>query len=215
MSANKTHTIELNKRIQSMTNIQELWDLIRSSSAGFNHVNVATALRKVLQLPRHGVSPEVVVKALKTIEESALQKMQVFGTQEIANTWHIMAKHRHKPSQALLMALECRAEELAEEFNTQEVVNSLWAFATMGRTPGERLMGQLEGRAEAISGEFNSQEVANTLWAYATMGRKPGERLMAQLEGRAEAISGEFNSQEVTNTLWAFATIGKIGRAHV
>jgi hypothetical protein len=54
--------IELNKQIQSMfciTNIQEVCDLIRSSSPEFNHVNVATALRKGLQAPRRGVSPEV------------------------------------------------------------------------------------------------------------------------------------------------------------
>jgi hypothetical protein len=157
--------VELNKQIQSTTNIQELCDLIRSSSAEFNHVNVATALRKVLQAPRRGVSPEVVVKALKTLEESALQQMQDFGPQQTANTLHIMAKYRHKPSQALLMALEGRAEAISGEFNSQEVANTLWAFATMGRKPGERMMGQLEGRAEAISGEFNSQEVANTLWS--------------------------------------------------
>ena len=95
--------IELNKRIQSITNVQDLCDLIRSSSAEFNHVNVATALRKVLQAPRRGVSPEVVVTALKTLEESALQNMPDFGPQQTSNTLHIMAKHRHKPSQALLM----------------------------------------------------------------------------------------------------------------
>ena len=54
--------VVLNKRIQSIsciTNIQELCDLIRSSSAEFNHVKVATALRKGLQETRLGVSPEV------------------------------------------------------------------------------------------------------------------------------------------------------------
>jgi hypothetical protein len=60
----KKQNIDLNKRIQSIsciTNIQELCDLIRSSSAEFNHVKVATALRKGLQEPRRGVSeaPEV------------------------------------------------------------------------------------------------------------------------------------------------------------
>ena len=128
--------IELNKQIQSTTNIQELSDLIRSSSAEFDHVNVATALRKVLQAPRRGVSPEVVVTALKAMEESALQKMQDFGPQETANTLHIMAKHRHKPSQALLMALDRRAEEISGEFNQQHVANTLWALATMGTKPG-------------------------------------------------------------------------------
>ncbi len=65
--------------------------MIRSSSAEFDHINVVTALGKVLQAPRRGVPPEVVMKALKRIEESALQKMQDFGPQQTANTLHIMA----------------------------------------------------------------------------------------------------------------------------
>jgi hypothetical protein len=123
--------------------------LIRSSSAEFDHINVVTALGKVLQAPRRGVPPEVVMKALKRIEESALQKMQDFGPQQTANTLHIMAKHRHKTSQALLMALKFRVEVISGEFNSQEVANTLWAFATIGTRPGERMMGQLEERAEA------------------------------------------------------------------
>jgi hypothetical protein len=47
-----------------------------------------------------------------------------------------MAKHRNKPSQALLMALEGRAEAISGECNSQDVANTLWALATMGTKPG-------------------------------------------------------------------------------
>ena len=154
----------MNKQIMRISDTRELCDFISTHAAEFNHVNVATAFRQVLKKPR-GIPPKALAQALQTLEESALQNMQDFGAQEIANTLHIMAKQRYKASGPLLLALERRAEAISGEFNSQEVANTVWAFATMGTKPGERMMGQLERRAEAISGEFNSQDVANTLWA--------------------------------------------------
>jgi hypothetical protein len=48
----------LNERIKSIASMQELCDLIHASSTQFNHVNVATAFRQVLQMPRDGVSQD-------------------------------------------------------------------------------------------------------------------------------------------------------------
>ena len=53
-----------------------------------------------------------------------------FGAQQIANTLHIMAKHRYTATGPLLLALEWRAEAIAGEFNSQNVANMLWALAT-------------------------------------------------------------------------------------
>ena len=75
--------------------MQELCELIHASSIQFNHVNVATAFRRVLQMPRRGVSQDTVAKALRSLEESALQNIHDFGSQGIANTLHIMAKQRY------------------------------------------------------------------------------------------------------------------------
>jgi hypothetical protein len=163
-------------------------------------VNVATAFRQVLK--KRGIPPKSLAQALQTLEESALQNMQDFGAQEIANTLHIMAKQRYKATGPLLLALERRAEAISGKFNSQDVAHTLWAFATMGTRPGERMMRQLERQAEAMSWDFNSQAVAKTLWAYATMGMQPGERLMGLMEKqveRAEAMSENFTSQEVAN----------------
>jgi hypothetical protein len=138
-----------------------------------NHVNVATAFRQVLKKPR-GIPPKVLAQALQTLEESALQNMQDFRAQQIANTLHIIAKQRYKATGPLLLALQRRAESISGEFNLQEVAKTLWAFATMGTKPEERMMGQLERRAEAISEEFNPQAVANTLVGACDDGDKPG-----------------------------------------
>ena len=75
--------------------MQELCELIHASSTQFNHVNVATAFRRVLQIPRRGVSQDTVAKALRALEESAMQNIHDFGSQQIANTLHIMAKQRY------------------------------------------------------------------------------------------------------------------------
>ena len=132
--------------------MQELCELMHASCTQFNHVNAATAFRRVLQMPRRGVSQDTVAKALRTLEESALQSFHDFDFQGIANTLHIMAKQRHyTPIENLLLALERRAEAISGEFNSQDVANTLWAFATMGRKPGERMMGQLEGRTCSFS----------------------------------------------------------------
>jgi hypothetical protein len=156
-----------------------------------------------MKKPRRGIPPKALAQALQTLEVSALQNMQDFGAQEIANTLHIMAKQRHKVTDTRMLALERRAETISGEFKPQNVANTLWAYETMGTKPGDWMMGQLERRAEARSGEFNSQNVANMLWAFATMGTRPGERMMGQLERRAETISGEFQSQDVANILWS------------
>ena len=117
----------------------ELCELIHASSTQLNHINVATAFCRVLQMPRRGVSQDTVAKALPSLYETALQNIHDFGSKVIANTLHIMAKQRHyKPIENLVLALEHRAETISGEFNSQAVANTLWVFATMGRKPGSR-----------------------------------------------------------------------------
>jgi hypothetical protein len=204
----KPFNIGLNKQLMRISDTRELCDFVSTHVSEFNHVNVATAFRQVLQKPT-GMHPQSLTQALQTLEQSALQNMPDFDARGIANTLHIMAKQRYKTKGPLLLALEGRAEAVAGELSAQEVSNVLWAYATMGRMPGERMMGLLEGRSEAIAGQFSSQHVANLLWAYATMGRKPGERMMGLLEGRSEAIAGQFSSQHVANVLWVYAKMAR------
>ena len=138
---------------------------------------MATAFRILLQSRRDEVPRGDVEQALQALEEAVLRTINVFGTQELANIMHAMAKAHYTPTNPLVLGpLEPQTEALADTFNTQDVANTIWAYATMGRGPGAGLMRVLEGRAEALAGTFKAQGVANTLWAYATMGRNCGNR---------------------------------------
>ena len=59
-----------------------------SGTPGF--ADVVTDFRQILKKP--GIPPKSLAQILQTLEESALQNMQDFGAQQIANTLHIMAK---------------------------------------------------------------------------------------------------------------------------
>jgi hypothetical protein len=169
--------IAINKEIMACNDVQDLCSVIQNRVAEFNHVNGATAFRKLLLTPRHGVARGTVDRALRALEESTLHNIGDFDQQTLASTLHAMAKAKahYTPTNPLVLeALEGRAEAVAGTFNSQAVANTLWAYATMRREPKEGLMRALEGRAEALVGTFEAQNVANTLWAYATMGREPG-----------------------------------------
>ena len=131
--------IAINKEITACKDVQDLCSLIQNRVIEFNHVNVATAFRKLLLTPRHGVARGTVDQGLRALEESALHNIGDFGPQALANTLHAMAKAKahYTPTNPLVLeALERRAEAVADTFNAQGVANLLWAYATMGRAPG-------------------------------------------------------------------------------
>ncbi len=70
------------------------------------------------------IPPNALAQALHTLEVSALQNIQDFGAQGIANTLHIMAKQRYKATGPLLLALGRRAEAISGEFKSQNVANT-------------------------------------------------------------------------------------------
>jgi hypothetical protein len=201
--------MQLNKQILACEDAGELCALIQARVAEFDHVNVATAFRRLLQTRRQGVSRAVADQALWQLEASALLTMDDFQPQEISSTLHALAKARYAPSDPLLLdALERQAEAVAGTFNAQQVANTLWAYAKLGRAPGAGVMRGLEGRAEAVAGTFKAQEVANTLWAYATLGRAPGAGLRRKVEERILQLVEDFTSQDLADTQWAYGQLG-------
>ena len=160
--------IEINQRITRSEDAGEVCDLVETCAAEFDHVNVATAFRKLLQQRggRDGASRSRVEPALRTLEQAAVRTIEDFQSQQVANTLHAMAKARYRPADpGVLAALDWRAEAVAPTMNAQDVTNTLWAYATMGRAPSAGVMRGLEGRAEAVAPTMKAQEVANTLWA--------------------------------------------------
>ena len=133
--------IEINQRITRSEDAGEVCDLVETCAAEFNHVNVATAFRKLLQQRggRDDASRGRVEPALRTLEQAAVRTIEDFGSQAVANTLHAMAKARYLPSDpAVLPALERQAEVVAPTMDNQNVANTLWAYARMGRAPSAR-----------------------------------------------------------------------------
>ena len=126
--------IAINKEIMACNDVQDLCSVIQNRVIEFNHVNVATAFRKLLLTPRHDAARGTVDQALRALEESALRNIGDFGPQPLANTLHAMAKARYTPTNPLVLeALDRQVEALAGTFNAQDVANTLWSYATMGR----------------------------------------------------------------------------------
>jgi hypothetical protein len=99
---------------------------MEAPAAEFNHVNVSTAFRKLLQSRRDRVPSRDVERELQTIEEEALWTINVFRAQELTNTMHVMAKAHYTPTNPLVLeALEGWADALAGTFKTQEVANTI------------------------------------------------------------------------------------------
>ena len=95
--------IQLNKDISGCGSTSRLCGLITKHAGEFNHVNVATAFRKLLLASRSGMPRGVVEDALQALEQRALQTMEDFGARQIANTLHSMAKARYRPTRAVLL----------------------------------------------------------------------------------------------------------------
>ncbi len=117
---NKQIAKKINELILS-SDTETLCDIIKTRAADFDHVNVATALRKALEAPRHSVPRDIMV----TLEESYLRNMQNFEARNIANTLHTMAKKKYRPQDRLLTAIEQRAEAIVGEFNSRGVANTV------------------------------------------------------------------------------------------
>ena len=191
--ADKQIAIQFNKKILS-SDTETLCGIIKTRAADFNHINVATSLRKALEAPRHLVPKEI----LDIVGESLLKNMLSFEPQGVANRLYIMAKKKYTPQERLFSAIEQRAEVISGEFKTQEIANTLWAYATMGRKPGERLMGLLEGRAEAIRSdwpcEVNSPDIASACTSSSPINRSPGFLPIVAYAHSVFATACELNS---------------------
>jgi hypothetical protein len=131
--------IELNRQMLASTDANVLCDIVASNATDFNAANVATALRKVLLLPRKLVAmkklDETVEKALQTLEGCALRSIQEFEPKGLSCTLHIMAKTKYS-NITLLHALVRRTEETAADFHAKDVANTLWALATISKMKG-------------------------------------------------------------------------------
>ena len=111
--------IDLNKQILS-SDTERLHTIIKTRAADFNHVNVATALRKALEAPRHLVCKEI----MNILEESVLKNMLTFDPRNTASILHIMVKNKYRPQERLASDIEQQVGATSDEFISQAVANS-------------------------------------------------------------------------------------------
>ena len=109
--------IALNKRISSIDSMQELCELIHARSTQFDHVNVATAFRRVLQMPRCGDSQDTHYKPIENLLLALEQRAEAisgeFNSQHIANTLWAFATLGRKPGERMIGQMEGRAEAIS------------------------------------------------------------------------------------------------------
>ena len=173
--------IELNRQILASTDANVLCDIVASNATDFNATNVATALRKVLLLPRNLVAmkklDETVEKALQTLEGCALRNMQEFEPKGLSDTLHIMAKTKYS-NITLLHALVRRTEETAADFNAKDVANTLCALATISKMKGSECK---QGFSSVVQSGDRLIELGDPVL----------ERVLGLLDWRVEVTAGD------------------------
>jgi hypothetical protein len=75
--------IDINKQIMGARGASELCSLVEARAAEFNHVNIATAFRTLLQGRCDGGPRGVVERALQELEAAALRTIETFNAQEV------------------------------------------------------------------------------------------------------------------------------------
>jgi len=213
--------IMLNKKISDKANSwRELLSFVHHNGASFNHVNWATTMSKLgrrlptlngkdrqeLQKSKHY---QTTIDALsKAITSPSLH--QLFGTREVANIVHALAKLK-QPDAAILAAVNDQSEHFVSNGTPQELANMAWAFAELSNSTNSTvdcslLFRTIESRANFIVAEGSPQATANTAWAFATLAI-PAPSLFAAISDRAKFLASNGKPQEIANTAWAAATL--------
>ena len=86
----------------------------------------------------------------------ALERLEEFGPQGLANTAWAFATLGVQQQEELLRTVARRALVRLQEFNPQAVASTAWAFATLG-AQHEELLGAIAGRASARLEEFHPE----------------------------------------------------------
>jgi len=223
--------IETNYQIGRCKDAAGLCTLIEHGAAKFDHICVATAFCKLLQLQGlpdgGGEEAELTLRSERETEREGGREGGVGGGERGSAARELQT----------LRTLEQLALKTMQDFECKQIASMFHTIAKFNYTPSDpRLVEALERQAEAEMTTFSAQGIANVLWAYAKIGRAggnvpahqlsararahstwyqtharqgPGAQLMRGLEARAEAIAFTFTAQEVSNTLWAYGQMGR------
>jgi len=213
-ASNTPHPHKLNGLLISATTARELLELHEQYGSAFNHVNIATCWSRLGRVrspvERRWLRSDARLAAL---QEQTRKRVRTFGSREVANTAHAMAKLalRGAAWTSLWNDIERVALARRSETEPQALANTAWAFATAGHA-APALFDAMAEESAGRAHEFNAQGLANTVWAFATAGHA-APALFEAIAGEAAGRVVEFKPQELANTAWAFATAGQVAPA--
>ena len=136
---------ELNKALTGLASVDQIARFVCENVRSFYAVNVATACHRLAKMcfqacrgpddtgPRgqpHGHNQEVR-RAIEMLLTRALETVQSFKPQNVANLMWALAKLGMEPGAELGLAMSRRAVACAGEFKPQEVANLMWTDAVL------------------------------------------------------------------------------------
>lgn len=204
-----TRHVEINRRLSSCKNFQELQQVIDSADGSLSLVNMVTAMHRLAKVATghkresRALSQQLQKKLSQALALEGSRKQVAIRTW--SNTAWAMAKLRLHDVELFQMAGEALTSKV-HQVQPQELANILWSFGANALSSTaldlEKCIGHLLQRSQ----EFEVQHLSNVAWSLAKLSSDP--KLLQQLAAVAiPARLGEFSSQHVGNVAWACAKL--------
>jgi len=124
------------------------------------------------------------------------------------------ARLGHRPSGALVAALEAELPRVLFAFSPAGVCQALWGFARVGRDPGSGLLSRLALEGRDRLGGMGAGMIARALFSFGRLGFYPGRQVAAAYAEEFGAKIARASAQDVAHALWGCARVGHgLGRA--
>ena len=175
----------------------------------FNEIGLALSLHSLSQLKKgHCLIKSIPESFIQSWENSALNKMNGFNSQGLANSIYAFSLLGIHPSDQFLGAWQRAAFHSMDDFNSQELSISLYAFSLLGIQPREQYVEAWQKSAFRSLGDFNPQELSISLYAFSLLGIQPREQFIEAWQKSAFRSMGNFSPQNLANSLYAFSLLG-------
>mmetsp|Transcript_103658 Transcript_103658/g.182756 ORF Transcript_103658/g.182756 Transcript_103658/m.182756 type:complete len:987 (+) Transcript_103658:116-3076(+) len=210
-------------RVADLGDLPKLWEVIQSTLANMNGINLATAFhrvvklsssessKKVEQIKHHPVFCKLFDAIVKHVSEHSLLKAGS-GHREKPGEMPVQCMSiiawscttlRMRHDQLLSQIAQITATRL-DELKPFELSNLIWAYTKVSLNPAELFKALTARLLNRKPGEFKAQCLSTIAWAFATA-RRRNATVFASLAKELTARADEAKPQEISNTLWAFA----------
>jgi len=140
---------------------------------------------------------------LQAISSAAMNRLNEFRAQELANTAWACAKLLWQNLPLLDAIASASRPRLHDQFNTLNMTNTAWAWAALSLTHAP-LIDALSAESLPHISEFEAQQLHNSAWAFARLLVKD-HPLLGSISAVSFSKATEFGLQGISNPAWAFA----------